>query len=180
MVWEVFAWVGSFKRTTRILQNNDGQMCTIAVECRWKDSQLSQDPRFLSLADWLSGSYWQSDWKWSWIDRNYRESRIWISRGFPWVCLDWKELYNTIELGREWDVALGRLVSQSRFLKSGGGSPTARKVISRNIIKRNFETMVLGDYWVDFDRFGCSGKLKCISPGFWHYTSFIVAICWVD
>ena len=35
---------------------------------------------------------------------------------------------------------------QSRFLKSGGGSPTARKMISRNIIKRNFETIVLGDY----------------------------------
>ena len=54
-------------------------------------------------------------------------------------------------------MALGRLAGiivnsdcrrylQARFLKSGGGSPTARKMISRNIIKRNFETIVLGDY----------------------------------
>ena len=108
-------------------------------------------------------------------------------KDFPGVAFIGK-MYNTIELGREWDVALGRLAGiivnsdcrrylQSRFLKSGGGSPTARKVISRNIIKRNFETMVLGDYWVDFDRFGCSGKLKCNYFGFWHCTSFIVAIC---
>ena len=76
----------------------------------------------------------------SWISEL---SRIWISRGFPWGCLYWKDLYNTIELGREWDVALGRLAGiivnsdcrrylQARFLRSGGGSPTARKMISRN------------------------------------------------
>ena len=138
-------------------------MCTIAVECRWKFLKFSQDPGFLSLADWLSGSYWQSDRKWLWIDRNYRESRNCQGYGFqgdfPGVALIGKS-YTT---RTSWErVRCGSYYLQARFLKSGGGSPTARKMISRNIIKRNFETIVLGDYWVDFDRFGCSGKLKCM------------------